>query len=48
MFGSNGGGEVKQLTKARLFAVLMIAALIAMVVAGGHGIPTGLNDGGYW
>jgi hypothetical protein len=33
-------------TYARLFTVLMIAALVAMVVARMH--PIGLNDGGYW
>jgi hypothetical protein len=35
-------------TKARLFTLLLAAALIAMLLAGGHGLPTGLNDGGYW
>jgi hypothetical protein len=35
-------------TKARLITLLLAAALIAMLLAGGHGLPTGLNDGGYW
>jgi hypothetical protein len=35
-------------TKARLFTLLLAAAIIAMLVAGAHGLPTGLNDGGYW
>jgi len=33
-------------TKARLFTVLMIAMLVAMIVARVH--PIGLSDGGYW
>ncbi len=46
MFGSNGGGEVNHLTKARLITLIMVAALIAMMVARVH--PGGLSDGGYW
>ena len=34
------------MTKARLFTVLMIAMLVAMIVARVH--PIGLSDGGYW
>jgi hypothetical protein len=37
---------VKQVTKARLFTLLMIAVLVAMIVARLH--PIGLSDGGYW
>ena len=46
MFGSNGGGEVNHLTKARLCTILMVAAFVAMLLAKMH--PLGLNDGGYW
>ena len=34
------------MTKARLFTLLMIAVLVAMIVARLH--PIGLSDGGYW
>jgi len=37
---------VTGVTKARLFTVLMIAMLVAMIVARVH--PIGLSDGGYW
>jgi len=37
---------VRRLAKMRLFTLLMVAMLIAMIVARLH--PHGLSDGGYW
>jgi len=44
------------MTKARLFSLLALAVMIAMLVAWGHGDllhhpvfrPGGMSDGGYW
>ena len=47
MFGSNGGGEVNRVAKARLMTLLIAAVMLAALLAGvKHG--TGMNDGGYW
>lgn len=47
---------ITPMDRARLFALIMVAAAIAMfLVAAGHGVqhhpgfhPVGMNDGGYW
>ena len=40
-------GAVPQMTKARLFTLLIAAVMLAALLAGAkHG--TGMSDGGYW
>jgi len=37
------------MSKVRLVPLLLVAALIALMLAGVHvHHPTGMNDGGYW
>jgi hypothetical protein len=36
-------------TKTRLFTILMLVVMLAMLVAKSKGlVSTGMNDGGYW
>jgi hypothetical protein len=50
MFGSRFGKEVNYVNKARLFSLLITAALLTMVLARVGVIfhAGGMNDGGFW
>jgi hypothetical protein len=48
MSGSNGTGGGDNVTKARLFTLLIAAVMIAMLLAGHHFSAAGMADGGYW
>ena len=50
MFGSRFGREVTYMNKARLFSLLITAALMTMLLAKAGGIlhNGGFNDGGFW
>jgi hypothetical protein len=34
--------------KTRLITLLLVAMIIAIAIAGAHGTPGGMSDGGYW